>query len=57
MPGKYIKWNTQDIVNAISYHQAGASIREAGRKYGVPRSTLTRYLQNKPLKKKGPEPL
>ena len=53
MSGKNKKWTSEDNGNAISYKREGISLREAGKKYRVPSSTLARYLHNKPNTKNG----
>lgn len=56
MPRKRKLWTNEDLENAMNYSKAGASLRDAGRKYGIPRATLACRLKNKPLKKPGPDP-
>ena len=48
------KRTSEDIENTVSCKREGASLREAGNKYGVPRATLARYLQ--PKQKNGAQP-
>ena len=40
-----------DLENALLCVNEGASLREAEDKFDVPKSTIARYLTNKPLQK------
>ena len=38
--GKILKYNRQDLENAVKAVETGDSIRQASAKYGIPRSTI-----------------